>query len=247
MLNQSLYPAIFTRKSIRKWADTPLSAAQLKEVQALIDALVPLFPNEPLKLELKPRKDSSKYRIYAYCENTIRGNVNVGYALQQLDLAAHNAGLGSLWFGMGREPSDIKDAAPLSYSICMKIGNADEPIARKTRDEFSRRGISEVIADRSLQGSFEAVRLAPSASNTQPAFFVKDGDSIHVFCQKLGLIKARLYGKMNQVDVGIALCHAVLALEHDGYAIDDVSAAEIPPADPPAGCYYIATVRIRAD
>jgi len=238
MLNTDLYPHIFKRKSIRKYSGTPLSTEQIGVVHAAIDNLTPLFPNEKYKLEFNPEK----HRIYAYCEDTVAGNVNVGFVLQQLDLALFGAGLGRLWYGTGRTPKDIKSALPLSYAICLKVGVAAEPIARQSVAEFKRNPIGEVIDDVALQPIFEAVRLAPSAVNSQPWRFTRTGDAVHTFRKKLGMIKAAIYGRMNQGDIGIALCHAVLALEHEGYTIKEIS--HDTPATAPNGYEYTATIQI---
>ena len=236
MLNPDLCPYIFKRKSIRKYSDAPLSAEQIDVVQSALDSLVPLFTEEKFKLDFNP----DKQRVYAYCENTIAGNANVGFLLQQLDLALFGAGLGRLWFGTGRAPKDIKPAPLLSYAICLKVGGAAEPLARQSIAEFDRKPIGEVIASVDLQPAFEAARLAPSARNTQPWQFTRDGDAIHAFRKKPGFISAAILGRMNQSDMGIALCHAVLGLEHKGYAIKPFSRNA--PASVPDGYEYTATI-----
>lgn len=238
MLNSDLYPHIFKRKSIRKYSDAPLSAEQTGAVQEVLDSLVPLFSDEKYKLEFSPEK----LRVYAYCENTVTGNANIGFLLQQFDLALYGLGLGRLWFGRGNEPKDVKTEPPLSYAICLKIGNPAEPLSRESVAEFNRKPIGEVITDSDLQPVFEAVRLAPSAGNSQPWWFMRDGDAIHVYRKKPGFIKAALMGRMNQGDMGIALCHAVLALEHAGYTIKGFSANA--PGTVPDGYEYTATIQI---
>ena len=238
MLNHDLYAHIFLRKSIRKYDDTPLSAEYITIVQSTIENLVPLFPDEKYLLEFSPEK----YRIYAYCENTVAGNANLGFLLQQVDLTLFGAGLGRLWFGMGREPRDIKKAPPLSYAICLKVGVSAEPIARENTESFDRKSIGEVVADSDLWAAFEGVRLAPSARNVQPWWFVREGDSIHAFRKKQGFINAALIGRMNQGDMGIALCHAVLGLEHEGYAIKEIVRSA--PESVPDGYEYTATIRV---
>ncbi len=238
MLNSDLYPHIFKRKSIRKYANTPLSVEQVDAAQEVLDSLVPLFPDEKYKLEFSPEK----WRVYAYCENTVTGNANIGFLLQQLDLALHGLGLGRLWFGMGKEPKDIKTEPPLSYAICLKIGNPAETLSRESAAEFDRKPIGEVITDSDLQPVLEAVRLAPSAGNSQPWWFKLDGDAIRVYRKKPGFIKAAIMGRMNQGDMGIALCHAVLALEHAGYTVRGISANA--PETIPDGYEYTATIQI---
>jgi hypothetical protein len=238
MLNSDIYPHIFTRKAIRKYAEAPLSAEQTGVIRDAIGGLAPLFPDEKYQLEFAP----AKQRVYAYGENTITGNANVGFLLQQLDLALFGAGLGRLWYGTGREPKDIKPTPPLTYVICLKVGVAAEPLARQTSAEFDRKPLSEVTADEELQNVFAAVRLVPSARNMQPWQFVREGDAIHAFHKKPGLIAAALLGRMSQSDMGIALCHAVLALEHEGYTIKDISAhAQV---SIPDGYEYTATIMI---
>ena len=236
MLNPDLYTYIFRRKSIRRYKDAALSAEQAETIQNALEGLVPLFPDEKYIFEFSPEKQ----RIYAYCENTAAGNANTGFLLQQVDLALFGAGLGRLWFGMGREPKDIKKAPPLSYAICMKAGVAAEPIARETTDEFNRKPVGEVIADAALWPAFEAARLAPSARNTQPWWFKREGDAIHAYRKIPGFINAAMIGRMNQGDMGIALCHAVLGLEHEGYVIKGI--VRTAPESAPGGYEYTATI-----
>jgi hypothetical protein len=242
MLNSDLYPHMFTRKSIRKYTDTPLSAGQIDAVRGALGGLVPLFPNETYTLELKPEKGGVLHRIYAYCEDTVAGNANVGFLLQQLDLVLHGLGLGRLWFGMGKAPKGISCEPPLSYAICLKVGNAGEPLARRSTAEFDRKPIEDVMTDPGLQPVFEAVRLAPSANNIQPWRFAREGDLIHAYRKKLGAVRTAIFGRMTQGDMGIALCHAVLALAHEGYTVKGVSADTPGPA--PEGWMYTASIQI---
>jgi len=209
MLNPSFYPAIFERKSIRKWGNQPLNPEQLAKIKAEIEAVTPLLSNETFTLELGQSKEG--WRIYGYCENKPLSNVNLGYVMQQLDLALHLQGLGRLWFGFGREPRDSRPPKGLSYAMCLKIGISAEPLARESHKEFERR---ETITDNeTLAKLLEPARLATSAMNSQPWWFSADGEMIHVWRKKLGL-KKLILERMNLIDMGIALCHAVLALEH---------------------------------
>jgi len=214
MLNPLLYAPIFTRKSVRKYAEVPLSPAQLGVIKAEIARAVPLLPGEKYKLELGEAKEG--WRIYGFCENTPLSNANLGFVLQQLDLALHLQGLGRLWFGMGRSTGGIKAPAGLSYAMCLKVGAAAEPIGRADANAFDRKPIREIIDEDDYYALFEPVRLTPSARNSQPWHFTGDDDRIYVWRkQPSGLLKS-LIGRMNWIDMGIALCHAVLSLEHAG-------------------------------
>lgn len=213
MLNPMLYSAMLERKSIRKYSDAPLTEEQLAQVNAEIAAVTALLPNETFSLELNTSKEG--WRIYGYCENTTLGNVNLGYIMQQLDLALHVQGLGRLWYGFGRKPSDITPPKGLTYAMCLKIGNPAEDLTREIH-EFDRK--QSVTSDVELAELLEPARLAPSAMNSQPWYFTAQGDDIHVWRQKLGL-KKLILDRMNLIDVGIALCHAVLALERAGKTV----------------------------
>jgi len=162
--------------------------------------------------------------------------------MQQLDLALHLRGLGRLWYGFGREPRDSNPPKGLSYAMCLKIGNAAEPLTRESSG-FDRRA-SIVYADEmhchaSLQELLEPARLAPSAMNSQPWLFSAGGDAIHVWQKKLGLKKLFL-GRMNQIDMGICLCHAALAIAQagKGFTVEVKSPAQAVPEH-----HYLLTLR----
>jgi len=238
MLESNLYAPIFTRKSVRKYAETQLTPAQLGLVKEQIAKAVPLLPGEKYKLELGEAREG--WRIYGYCENTPLSNANLGFLLQQIDLALHLEGLGRLWFGMGREPKDSKPPKGLSYAMALKVGVAAEPITR-TVDKFDRKPIESVIDKEALYALFEAVRLAPSARNSQPWYFTGDEGMVHVWRKQPGGILKSIIGRMNWLDMGIALCHAVLALENAGKAF---TVEAVPPAQGLEGHDYLLTLDI---
>ena len=53
----------------------------------------------------------------------------------------------------------------------------------------------------------EALRLAPSATNSQPWFFLHEGDVMHAYRVIHGPVRQRMLGRFNQMDMGIALAH----------------------------------------
>lgn len=241
-LNPALYVPIFCRKSIRKYSDVPLTPEQLSLVKAEIGRAVPLLPAESFHLELGEAKEG--WRVYGCCENTPLSNANLGFALQQLDLALHLGGLGRLWYGMGRDPGGAKPQAPsgkgLSYAMCLKVGCPAEPLSRESAEEFDRKPIGEVADTQELQALFEPVRLAPSARNSQPWYFTQGEGCIQAWRRQPGLLNKLLIDRMNWLDMGIALCHAALALEHAGEAYEIEIA---PPAQGLEGHDYLLTIR----
>ena len=242
MLNPNLYDPIFRRKSIRSYSDAPLSPEQLSAIKSEIGNVVPLLPAERFHLALGEAKEG--WRIYGYCENTPLSNANLGFVLQQLDLSLYLQGLGRLWFGMGRDPGGSKPPKGLSYAMCLKVGNAAEPIARDSAEEFTRNPIGEVIDEDDFYELFEPVRLAPSARNSQPWYFTEDDDVVRAWRKQPGLLNKLFIDRMNWVDMGIALCHAALAIEHAGKPFE----AEIaPPAKGRDGYDYLLDIKLEDD
>ena len=97
----------------------------------------------------------------------------------------------------------------------MKIGIAAEKPSRKSDKEFDRKPISEVIESLEMEKVFEAVRLAPSSNNSQPWFF-EYHKKLFNGCIYAMLKRTHSFQRnhLNDVDMGIAFCYAVLALEH---------------------------------
>jgi len=104
----------------------------------------------------------------------------------------------------------------LEFVVMLAFGNSPDPIHRGATSEFKRNNLSDISTVVGGEDLLEPVRLAPSASNTQSWFFSGEVDAITVSRKKLNLIKAALYGKMNQIDIGIALCHLWLSLDTKG-------------------------------
>ena len=70
----------------------------------------------------------------------------------------------------------------------------------------------EEIAD-TPDPRLECVRLAPSATNSQPWYFVHQGEGLHVYQVEQGPLKRMTLGKMNCIDMGIALCHLAVTCQ----------------------------------
>ena len=123
----------------------------------------------------------------------------------------------------------------------LAFGNSNEPVHRTNSSEFNRNSLSSISRIPGADDILEPARLAPSASNTQPWFFSGNTDEITVSRKKLNLIKAILYDKMNQIDVGIALCHLWLSLDHQDKSV----AYNFEKASAPNGYEFMTKVKVR--
>ncbi len=225
--NPQLYNAIFHRKSIRKYDMTPLPTETLATLKDHASSAKPL--DESIRYEfvhlysadvknLLPIKAPHYICVYSQ----IKGNylMNAGFLLQQVDLYLSANNLASCWLGIAKPSKEVpKQINGLEFVIMLAFGNTTEPIYRTNTSEFKRKSVSEISCVAGADSILEPVRLAPSSSNTQPWFFSGEVEAMTVSRKKLNLLKAAFYGKMNQIDIGIALCHFWLSVDHLGQVV----------------------------
>ena len=195
------------RKSVRKYAQTPLDAAALAKVQAQIAKVKPLYPDIRYSVEIVSKVKgifnvkAPHYLIFG-SEEKDGACENIGFVGQQLDLFFSESGLGSCWLGMAK-PGETDDAA-LPHVISMSFGNPDEPIHREL-SEFKRKPLLEI--SEGVDERLEAARLAPSAMNAQKWFFIAGNGKIQCYRKKSVNALGFIYNKLHSIDMGIALCH----------------------------------------
>ncbi|EGW36951.1 nitroreductase family protein [Desulfosporosinus sp. OT] len=248
MTNSQLYNAIFRRKSTRKYDMAPLPADTLVRLKEFASNARPL--DESIRYEfaylgsadvrnLLPIK--APHYICLYSEKKGNYLMNTGFLLQQMDLYFSDNNLASCWLGMAKPAKGVPMLMNgLEFVIMLAFGNTTEIIHRTNTSEFNRKNLSEISSVVGADALLEPARLAPSASNTQAWFFSGDSDVITVSRKKLNLLKAQVYGKMNQIDIGIALFHLGLSVERIGkvasyYFDEDVA---------PNGYEFMAKVKI---
>lgn len=222
----ALYQAIYKRKSTRKYDLTPLDDHMVEEIRTYLATVKPLYPD--IKTEFLfavPQEVTSllpvraPHYIVAFSESKAGYLPNMGYMLQQIDLYLSARGLGSCWLGIPRPTKAIRSSSPLEFVIIMSFGQGLLPVHRESKDEFKRKPLTAITNSTSLDELLEAVRLSPSATNSQPWFFTGTEQEIHAYCVVTNPIKALIYKKMNQIDMGIALYHLELAAWHQGKTV----------------------------
>ena len=202
--------AIIHRRSVRRYIDTPLAPTVRDEILSCTDAGRPLFPGVSFRAVFTTR-DEIKCRtqmswlpqdiLAIYAEDSTPSRMNVGYVFGLLDLYLQAIGLGTCWLGVA-QPKEQKKLDGLPCVMMMAIGYPDNAPFRTSAEDFDRKPISE-ITDRA-DPSLEPARLAPSAMNSQPWYFLHDKDALHVYC---ALRKSRTLSDFAHIDVGIALAH----------------------------------------
>jgi len=250
MNNAALYEAIFKRKSIREYDPTPLDSNRFDEVSKALQSLKPLLPN--VKTEFKiisPDQVSRKLRINAphyiaaFSEVKDQYKVNIGFMLQQMDLYFSASGLGSCWLGIPQPTKEVTETSNLEFIILMSFGNSKETLYRTGTSEFKRKPLQEITNIEAADELLEPVRLAPSAVNLQNWYFTGNKKAVHAYSAKAGFLRNILGGAYYPVDMGIALYHLQLAMEHSGGKsnfVSDKSADK----NPPKNLDYVATLEI---
>jgi len=245
-----LYETIFVRKSVRKFEPSPLASEAIAELSAFMKELVPMHDDITIEPRIVPGKDvMSPFRpkpsnyILAFSEPKDGYLVNAGFMLQQVDLFLSVRDIGCCWQGIPQPTWTARKSSKLEFIIALAIGMPAEPIHRSSAEEFDRKPIEQITTISEMDDIMEAVRLAPSATNNQPWFFTRDeAGLLHAYCVKVNPLKAIFFHKFNEISLGIAICHAWIAMLHEGKTpefTNDASARD----HPPAGYYYVTSIK----
>lgn len=222
-MNQDLYQTIFRRKSIRKYDMAPLDDKVLRETEDFIGGLTPLFPGIKTRLTVVPAAEiknmfavKAPHYLLIFSEKQPKALINAGYLGQTMDLYFSSRGLGSCWLGMAKPEQALLPRDGLEFIIMLAFGNPAEPLRRSDAAGFRRKSLDEISSVPDAAQLLEPVRLAPSAVNRQPWFFYGSADDIGIGRVRLNPLTARVYDRLNQIDLGIALCHFLLSAGHLG-------------------------------
>lgn len=211
---------ITRRKSTRNLTGEPVAAATLEEIRTFMGQMKPLFPEIRFRAEIVDAADvrcmqpwKTPHFIAIYTEDSREARMSAGFLFQQMDLYLQSLGLGCCWVGLGRprKESEAAKAAGLTFTILMPFGHGETQVWRDDLSQFSRKPLSE-ISDQP-DPRLEPARLAPSATNSQPWYFVHQGENLHVYQVVPPAMKRLTIGRMNQIDMGIVLCHLWLTAQ----------------------------------
>ena len=226
-----LYDGIFTRKSVRKFKRESLSFAQQDAILDFASKVKPLHPGIITKMVIvQPSEINGMLAIKAphylliYAQKTAGNSMNAGFILQQMDLFLSLNDIGSCWLGMAKPKTVSLEG--LEFSMMLAIGPSQEPVHRADTSEFARKPLQEIAQGDDLR--LDAARLAPSARNRQPWYFVCKGGDIHVYHKRPGGLMGPIYDRLTPFDLGITLCHLMLASEKHGVPFFFDGSAELP-------------------
>ncbi len=199
---------IYRRKSCRKYSDEEIST---QEIEKYIDTIKALNPDINYYYEILTKKEvslktrwSAPYYLALYSQKKENYKTNLGFIFQQACLYMQSIDIGNCWVGMGT----VKNKNP-EFVILIAFGKSED----MTRDisKFKRKKLSEIsdVEDEKLKPA----QYAPSAINSQPWYFTHTDEGLDIYKTRHNIIKRKLIGGLNNIDIGIALSHLYVANE----------------------------------
>ncbi len=206
-----LYDTIFVRRTVKKFAMTPLGKEDLEDIRQYVSGIRQL-PGCTARFQSAAAGEvsdrSAPHYLLAFCEGAEPEYANVGYVLAKAELYIQSKGLGTHWIAMAK-PTGPRE----NFCILLAFGKTDEPF-RKGIEDFKRLPLSRIC---SVENAVvRAARLAPSAMNEQPWKIEYTDPKITVRPAGRGVVNALLPKKWSRIDIGIITQYLEVALEHEG-------------------------------
>ena len=268
----SIIEAIQSRRSVRSFDPEPLSAGGIKKIEDFASSAENPFDLPITWKILSAKESGLSSPVITGTDTYIAGKMKraphaeeaFGWSFEKIVLFAQELGIGTTWIAGTMDRAAFEKAMELKNGEVMpcvsplgrpaKKMSLRETMMRKGVKADSRLSFGELFFSRSfddplkeedagsLAEALRAVRLAPSAVNRQPWRVVVCGNSFH-FYEKHGKgYKAGDGWDIQKIDMGIALCHFMLAAQERSYS-PSLTIAE-PGISHPADTDYIATVTV---
>ncbi len=247
--SETLYQAIFRRRSVRKYHMELLSPEVLGEIEDYLGQLQPLMAGIRVKFAFQEHGQvwdlfPSDIPYYITISSEVRDCYlcNAGFVGQQIALYLSARGLGSCWLGVAKPHEPLKSPDGTEFVIMLGFGEPAGSLHRTGIWQFRRKPLYAITSIAGAEDLLEPVRLAPSAMNRQPWYFYGTRSQVHAARTRLSPVMAPFFNKLNQIDLGIALCHLALSAEHLGksvrFTVDNDA------SKPPKGYEYVITADI---
>ncbi len=261
---------IKNRRSVRTFDGEPLADGMAESILACARAAENPYGLPIEWCLLSAKRDGLSVPVIVGADTYLAGKMKAephaeeafGYSFEHVVLTAQSLGIGTTIIAGTMDRAGFERAVGLAEGEVMPCVSPLGRAAKKfsVREAMMRKGVKadsrlpfeELFFDGSfdkpltpegagvLRQPLEAVRLAPSAVNKQPWRVVLCGDYAHFYEQPS---KERTGWDIQKVDIGIAMCHFVTALQELGgtatFAFDN------PGLNAPQGAVYIASYRVQ--
>lgn len=213
---------IFKRKSFHLFkgvGEEHISDSDLAEIETAFSSFESLCPDIHTEIKIVPSlKRDAEYCILIFSEKKDNYLMNAGYLGEQLDLFLVKRGIGTLWYGLGKNGEESPDG--MDFVIMLAIRKvSDEAKFRKDMFKSKRKPLEEIWVGDTL-GIAEIARFSPSACNSQPWHVNNDGGAITVSRYKkpgrVGIMSQEKAFYYNRIDMGIFLCILEICMAEKG-------------------------------
>lgn len=210
-----LQEMIEKRRSVRSYSDTPAEPEILEEVCGFLEQAKPLYPGIQTYMEIVDKEQvrfflpwKAPQLLAIYSENKPGYLENAGFLGQQLDLFLQGLGLGACWLGLAKlREKTCPDG--MEFVILLAFGYPKGEAPLRSKEQFRRKKLSQIASE--ADPRLEPARLAPSSTNSQPWYFLREQEVFHAYCSTKGLLRHKGLGDMNRIDMGIALAQLYAA------------------------------------
>ena len=209
------YDAIFKRRAVRKYNETPVEQNVLDELNKLLKETKQIDGQEA-RFEINTSKEvkgPAPYYVSSFCREGDASYANVGYILQKADLFVQSKGLGSVYLAGKKPKTKLK-----TFCIVLAFGNSDVPFRAKM--DFERLSVSEISTEDNPIA--QAARLAPSAWNSQPWKLSFEDGKVIIDYHGRGAFKLFFRNKLNMIDMGIVTRHVEESLLKEGKKVTSI-------------------------
>lgn len=221
----NLYQMIYKRRSIRKFKQESVSEQLQRDVLAFAEGVTPLCPEISVRLEIKDNTDKSlrikglwkveaPFYLVFYSEEANGFLMNAGYILESVLLYMAGKGLGSCYLGgshlAGGGPAGMKAVMLVAFGYPKLLLYRDPATAKRL--PLKELCVFKEEVGEPVKNILKAVRLAPSALNSQPWRFIVYRNKIYAFSCKEFFPSASL-AAMRDFSMGIMLSHLSIAAE----------------------------------
>ncbi|WP_349948604.1 nitroreductase family protein [Lacrimispora sp. BS-2] len=221
----NLYQMIFKRRSIRKFKKEEVPEQLLKDILYFGENIPRLYGDIQIKLGISENmeehlpvkglwKVEAPYYLVFYSEEKEGYLANAGYVLEHVLLYMTGKGLGTCYLGNTKVPESappgLKQVIVVAFGYPKTLLYRDPATAKRL--PLKELCVFKEEAGESLKNILKAVRLAPSAMNTQPWRFIVYRDKIYVFsCREF--LPSSSFVSMRGICMGIMLAHLTIAAE----------------------------------
>jgi len=168
-------------------------------------------------------------------KNTIESIIDFGFVFEHLLLLLTNKGFETCWLGGTFKRKEYREQlhdneiipaiSPVGHrakkralvEIAMrKMAGAEKRLSTSiTFKQYSNELPVDITLKSTINTCLELVQLGPSASNKQPWRLYVDNDIIHFYIERTNKYPSVSLGyDIQALDIGIALCHFAVGLDH---------------------------------